>query len=77
MAKWRGILFHQISARTHTPIVTSQNLRELGWDGLVRSLYRPDDELSAGEELAFKKPTKIDFPMFCPTRARVMPMREA
>ncbi|GFX56708.1 transposase [Trichonephila clavipes] len=35
-------MFHQDNAKPHTLVVTRQNLRELGWEVLMRPSYSPD-----------------------------------
>ncbi|XP_046145712.1 histone-lysine N-methyltransferase SETMAR-like [Osmia bicornis bicornis] len=42
LANRKGVVFHQDNARPHTSLVTSQKLRELGWEVLMHPPYSPD-----------------------------------
>ncbi|GFV43235.1 histone-lysine N-methyltransferase SETMAR [Trichonephila clavipes] len=42
LANRRGVVFHQDNARSHTSVVTRQNLWELGWEVLMHPPYSPD-----------------------------------
>ncbi|GFS99624.1 histone-lysine N-methyltransferase SETMAR [Trichonephila clavipes] len=42
LAKRRGVVFHEDNARTHTSVVTRQNLWDLCWEVLMHPPYSPD-----------------------------------
>ncbi|GFV34960.1 histone-lysine N-methyltransferase SETMAR [Trichonephila clavipes] len=42
MANRRGVVLHQGNTRSHTSVVTRQNLWELGWKVFMHPRYSPD-----------------------------------